>query len=114
MEQQGNNHEVRLKELSQLSDEELYMRFWNLVERLTEPLVDYASTHTTPSIERSVLMRMGFTSLEAQPFVQKSIEQGMIGRGCGAILLTYAQEHDTSIRQAYTALMEVDRWNDIV
>lgn len=114
MEQQVNNYEVRLEELSQLSDEELYLRFWHLAERLVEPLVDYARTHTTPSIERSVLMRMGFTSLEAQPFVQKSIEQGMIGKGCGAILLEYAQKHSTSIRQAYTALMETGRWDDIV
>jgi len=36
---------------------------------VVDPLLEYGRTHTTPSIERSVLLRMGFSSLEAKPLV---------------------------------------------
>ena len=48
--------------LSGLTDEELKVRFWSLAQEIVDPLVELARTHTSPSIERSVLMRMGIDS----------------------------------------------------
>ena len=45
--------------LAELTDEELEARFWELAQRVVDPMVELARTHTSPSIERSVLMRMG-------------------------------------------------------
>ena len=64
--ERGDDFEVRRKALAGLSDEELHRRFWELVDRLVAPLVEEARAHTTPAIERSVLLRMGFSSIEAK------------------------------------------------
>jgi len=56
----------RSKHLQKMTDEELNAYFWQLVEKVVAPLVELARTHTSPSIERSVLLRMGFNSFEAK------------------------------------------------
>ena len=48
--------------LAGLTDEELEARFWELTQEIVDPLVELARTHTSPSIERRVLMRMGIDS----------------------------------------------------
>ena len=65
---------TRREHLKDLSDEALKAYFWHLAEEIVNPLVDLAYHHTTPAIERSVLLRMGFSSLEAKQIVQKTIE----------------------------------------
>ena len=60
-----DDFDTRRAHLRDLSDEELHARFWVLADRIVAPLVDEARTHTTPSIERSVLLRMGLSSVEA-------------------------------------------------
>ena len=42
--------------LAELTDEELEARFWELAQRVVDPMVELARTHTSPSIERSVLI----------------------------------------------------------
>ena len=44
-------------EIEKLSDAELKARFWELANETVAPMVELARTHTSPSIERSVLMR---------------------------------------------------------
>ncbi|MFW6225144.1 MAG: D-ornithine 4,5-aminomutase subunit OraS, partial [Bacteroidota bacterium] len=44
--------------LDKLTDEELNHLFWKKAEKIVNPLIDLAKTHTSPSIERSVLLRM--------------------------------------------------------
>ena len=77
--------EQRREHLRSLSDDELHARFWNLVEQIVAPLVEEARTHTTPSIERSVLLRMGFSSVEARALVEKLNERGLLGHGAGRL-----------------------------
>ena len=48
--------------LEELTDEQLEARFWDLTRQIVDPLVELARTHTSPTIERSVLMRMGIDS----------------------------------------------------
>jgi len=84
--------EKRKLELSRLSDEELNQRFWELSEKIVDPLVKLAYENTTPSIERSVLLRMGFNSLVAKGFVDKCFERGLLGRGAGHVVLKVSAE----------------------
>lgn len=60
-----DDFEQRRAHLKNLSDAELKDLFWKLTEQVVDPLLDLAKTHTSPSVERSVLLRMGFSSLEA-------------------------------------------------
>jgi D-ornithine 4,5-aminomutase subunit alpha len=83
--------EQRRKELSTCTDEELNRIFWELAERIVNPLVDLAYENTSPSIERSVLLRMGFDSLVAKSFVEKCFERGLLGRGAGHVIVKVAE-----------------------
>ena len=56
--------------LRESSDAELEARFWNLAQRCVDPMVELARTHTSPSIERSVLMRMGIDSVTGKAVVE--------------------------------------------
>ena len=51
-----------------------------------------AKENTTPSIERSVLLRMGFSTLEVRPLVEGAIERNLIGKGVGHIVYRVAKE----------------------
>ena len=57
--------EKRRADLRKLSDEQLKSRFWELCTQVMDPIVDLARTHTSPSIERSVLLRMGVDSVSS-------------------------------------------------
>ncbi|MEW5785537.1 MAG: D-ornithine 4,5-aminomutase subunit OraS, partial [Bacillota bacterium] len=63
--------------LQNLDDAQLAQRFWSLTDAVVEPLLDLARSHTSPSIERSVLLRMGFSSLEAAQIVQHCHKHGL-------------------------------------
>jgi D-ornithine 4,5-aminomutase subunit alpha len=103
----------RMKVLATLGDEELYQRFWDLTDQLVAPLLEMAGSHTTPSIERSILLRMGFNSLQANAFIDRCIQAGVIGHGAGALLLTYARQQNIDYQQAFHELMEMDSWPEI-
>lgn len=100
----------RIQQLESLSDEQLYQRFWELTTRLVQPLVEHAYHHTSPSIERSVLLRMGFSSLEAATFVERCVREGCLGQGAGAILVNTARARGISYRAAYDQLLALDDW----
>ncbi len=96
-----------------MSDEELHAHFWRLVGELVAPLIEEARTHTTPSIERSVLLRMGFSSVEAQVLVQRFAERGLLGRGAGRLILELARAKKLSILGAGAALLEGRHWDEL-
>ncbi|MFA7662140.1 MAG: D-ornithine 4,5-aminomutase subunit OraS, partial [Anaerovoracaceae bacterium] len=58
-----DDFEVRRMHIANLTDEELYDRFWALTQQVVEPLLELGRKNTTPSIERAVLLRMGISSL---------------------------------------------------
>ena len=68
--ERADDFDTRRAHLRDLSDEDLHAYFWALVEKIVDPLIEEARTHTTPSIERSVLLRMGFSSIEAKALVR--------------------------------------------
>ncbi|SHJ50776.1 ornithine aminomutase subunit alpha [Paramaledivibacter caminithermalis] len=104
----------RRKHLANLSDEELKQRFWELAEKAVEPLLELARKNTTPSIERSVLLRMGFSSLEAKPLVEGAIDRGLIGKGVGHIVYRISKEKNIPLRQAGLEMIEGKHWDDAV
>ncbi len=103
--------EERRQHLAHLSDEELYARFWELTEKVVEPLLQAGREYTTPAIERSILLRMGFSSLEAQAIVRGVIDHGLMGRGAGHVVWKVSEELGLSIREAGLALAEGMYWD---
>jgi len=109
-----DDFEVRRKHLEDLSDEQLRQRFWDLTDEIVKPLVDLARTHTSPSIERSVLLRMGFSSLEAKDIVDRVADHGLLGKGAGNVVVRVAAGCDMDVREAGLALMEGQCWEEAV
>lgn len=98
--------EERRAELQKLSNAELKARFWELCDQLVDPIVDLARTHTSPSIERSVLLRMGIDSVSSQGVVDRIYRRGLLGKGAGHVLLRLAEKNGTDVRAAAAAILE--------
>ena len=98
--------EQRRHELKQMTDEEIKTRFWTLCDEALDPIVDLARTHTSPSIERSVLLRMGIDSLSAHGVVERIHQAGLLGKGAGHVLLTLAEARGTDVRGAAAAILD--------
>lgn len=90
----------RRKHLANLTDAELKDKFWSLAEKAVNPLIDLAYKNTSPAIERSILLRMGFSSLEAKDIVEKVINNGLIGKGAGHVVYRLAKLENIQIRKA--------------
>lgn len=110
----ADDFEVRRQHLKNMSDEELKQLFWKLTEQVVDPLLDLAKTHTTPSVERAVLLRMGFSSLEAKPLVDGAMDRGLIGFGVGHVVYRISKEKNIPLRQAGLELVEGKHWDDAI
>jgi D-ornithine 4,5-aminomutase subunit alpha len=113
-ERRADDFQSRREHLKNMTDEQLKDYFWQLTEKVVDPLLELARTHTTPSVERSVLLRMGFSSLEAKPLVEGAIDRGLIGHGTGNVIYRIAKEKNISVREAGLALIEGKFWDDAV
>ena len=100
------NFEQRRKELEKLNDSELKTRFWELCNQLVDPIVDLARTHTSPSIERSVLLRMGIDSITAHGVVDRVLEAGLLGKGAGHAVLKVSKKINCTIPEAAAAIIK--------
>ncbi len=110
----ADDFEQRRRHLSTLSDEALEARFWELVQRLVDPLIDEARTHTTPSIERSVLLRMGLASDQAKAIVARGEELGLLGHGMGHLVLELSKTKGLGVRETAEALCAGHHWEVLV
>ena len=110
----ADDFETRRQHLRSMSDEELKAYFWKLAQQTVDPLLEYGRTHTTPSVERSVLLRMGFSSLEAKPIVEEAIARNLIGHGAGNIVYRLSKSTGMSIRDAGVALSKGEMWDQAV
>jgi D-ornithine 4,5-aminomutase subunit alpha len=108
-----DDFEQRREHLKNLTEEELYNRFWELTEEIVKPMVKLAETHTSPSIERSVLLRMGFSSIEAQNIVKEGMKWNLIGKGMGNVVLTYAKLKGIHYLKAGGELSEGNGWDEV-
>jgi D-ornithine 4,5-aminomutase subunit alpha len=96
----------RRKHLEKLNDEQLKDYFFKLTNELVDPLMNLAYEYTTPAIERSVLMRMGFSSLEAKVFVDRLNELDLLKHGAGHVLYLYSKINQKSLRDSYHQFLE--------
>lgn len=103
----------RSSHLKALTDEQLHARFWELARQLTDPMLQMGREYTSPSIERSVLLRMGFSSLEAVALVNKCLEHGLLGHGAGHVVFKAAGAWDLGVREAGRRLIALEDWQDI-
>lgn len=103
----------RREHLKNLNDEELYNRFWSLTEQIVKPMVDLAYKHTSPSIERSVLLRMGFSSLEAGNLVKEGTKWNLLGKGMGNVVLTYSKLKNVPYLKAGEELSRGIGWEKV-
>lgn len=102
----------RRQHLANMSDGELRDYFWSLAEKVVEPLLTLGYENTSPSIERSVLLRMGFSSLEAKPIVDRAMELGLLGHGAGNIIYRLSKSQNMPVREAGLALAEGKLWDE--
>lgn len=100
--------------LSELSEAQLEERFWELANKLVDPIIELAEKNTSPSIERSVLLRMGFSSNEAKTIVDGAIDRGLISKGAGHLVYKLSQEKNISIRDAGMELVHGNMWDYVI
>jgi D-ornithine 4,5-aminomutase subunit alpha len=96
--------------LAGLTDEELHARFWELSRAITDPLVAMAAQHTSPSIERSVLMRMGIDSPTSNAVVAECETRGLLGHGAGHVVLHCMRAWDAAAPAAAARLAAGEGW----
>jgi D-ornithine 4,5-aminomutase subunit alpha len=101
----------RRQHLAGLSDQELKARFWDLAKQVVSPIVEAAKHQTSPSIERSVLLRMGFSSLEAKGIVDNAVKYGYLGKGAGHAVVKLAGLRKISYREAGVQLAKGEGWD---
>lgn len=104
----------RRKHVANMTDEELKARFWELTEKVVDPLLELARTHTSPSVERAVLLRMGFSSLEAKPLVEQAMDHGLMSKGVGHVVYRIAKEKNMDLRAVGLEMVDGKHWDEAV
>ncbi|HOO73698.1 MAG TPA: ornithine aminomutase subunit alpha [Tepiditoga sp.] len=110
MKERNDDFELRAKHLQGMTDEELDKYFWELTEKVVNPLVNLAETHTSQSIERSVLLRMGFNSLQASKLVDRIFEKNLLSKGAGNVIYRVSKELNSDIIKTGTEMVDGKHW----
>jgi D-ornithine 4,5-aminomutase subunit alpha len=108
MQERQDDYEIRRTHLKDLSDADLKKRFLELADQLVDPLLDLAYKNTSKSIERSVLLRMGFNSLEAKAIVDTLNEHDLLRKGAGHCVYVLSKDKKISIREAGLLILNGD------
>ncbi len=106
VEKRADNFEEKRAHLKNLSDEQLKARFWELIGEVVDPLLDLAKENTTVSVERSVLLRMGFSSIEVAKIVENVQNAGMLKYGAGHVVYLASKLNGVSVRDAGLAVAQ--------
>lgn len=113
MKQRNDDFQTRRAHLKNMTDAELKAYFEKLTDQLLDPMLELAYQNTSPAIERSVLMRMGFSSLEAKILTEKMMDYHLLEHGAGHVLYRYAKMNKLSIRNAGLRLMDTKEMEKI-
>ena len=100
----------RRAHLADLTDKQLEERFWELANKLVDPLLQMGYEYTSPAVERSVLLRMGFSSIEAKAIVEGCIEHELMSHGAGNVVYRLSKAENMELREAGVALSEGKLW----
>ncbi len=106
MKERKDDYQERRKHLENMSDDELKKYFFELADKIVDPLVEMGRNHTSKSIERSVLLRMGFSSIEAKEVVDKLAENDLLSKGAGHCVYRLSKDKEMEIRKAGILLAE--------
>lgn len=109
----ADDYQVRREHLANLTDEELKKKFWELAEKIVEPMLELGYKNTTPAVERSVLLRMGFSSLEVKPIVEGVMAKGLMSKGAGNVVWRLSKKLGVSVREAGVGLAEGKYWDEV-
>ena len=101
------------KHLENLSDQEIHDKFWALTQEIIDPLLELGKKNTTPSVERSVVLRLGFSSIEAKAIVEKVMDYGLMSKGAGHVIYVASKENNVSIKEAGLGLIEGKYWDSV-
>lgn len=104
--ERSDDYEVRRKHLANLTDAELKERFWELTEKIVNPMIELAKKYTSPSIERSVLLRMGFNSQQANKIVEILYKKDLLGHGAGNVVLKLSKKENINYLEAGNKIIE--------
>lgn len=107
----ADDYEQRRQHLANLTDEELEKRFWDLAEKVVDPLLELGKKNTTPAVERSILLRMGFSSIEVKPIVEGVMNKGLMRKGAGNVVWRLSKKLGVSVREAGLALADGKHWD---
>ncbi len=101
-----DDFQEKRKHLKDLTDEQLKNKFWDLIGQVVDPLLTLSKENTSVSIERSVLLRMGFSSIEAKSVVEKIENKGLLKYGAGHVGYLASKLNDISIKDAGLGIIE--------
>ncbi|MDR2343838.1 MAG: ornithine aminomutase subunit alpha [Spirochaetaceae bacterium] len=110
--QRRDDFNERRKKFDGMSDEDLYKYFWELTGRVVEPLLELGRKNTSPSIERSVLLRMGFSSPDTKAIVNGCIDRALMGKGAGHVVYRLARAKNIPIKEAGAMLVRGEGWDE--
>lgn len=108
-----DDFEQRRKHIANLSDKELYDRFWELTAQVVDPLLELGRKNTTPSVERAVLLRMGISSLDTQKIVEGCMDRGLMGHGAGHVVYKLSKARNISIKEVGDLLAKGEGWDEV-
>ncbi len=109
--ERNDDFEARRGHLKSMSDQELKAYFLELSEKLVDPLLDLAYKHTSKSIERSILLRMGFSSIECKAIVDMINEKNLLSKGAGQCVYLVSKNKGISIHEAGMLLQNSDEFD---
>lgn len=100
MKERKDDYLLRKKHLENMTDAELKRYFYELADKIVDPLLKLSYENTTKSIERSVLLRMGFSSIQAKEIVDKLHEHNLLSKGSGHCIFKLSKHFKISLQEA--------------
>jgi D-ornithine 4,5-aminomutase subunit alpha len=100
MKERKDDYLVRREHLKKLSNKELRLYFLELSEKIVDPLLDLSYKNTSKSIERSVLLRMGFSSIDSKAIVDILDENNLLCKGAGHSVYLLSLNKKISLEKA--------------
>ena len=108
-----DDYAVRREHLKDMTEEQLKVRFWDLAEQIVDPFLELGMKNTTPAVERSVLLRMGFNSLEVKPIVEGVMAKGLMGKGAGNVVWRLSKKLGKSVKETGIGLAVGKYWDEV-
>ena len=108
----ADDFEQRRQHIANLTDEELYDKFWELTAQVVDPLLELGRKNTTPSVERAVLLRMGISSMDTKAIVEGCMDKGLMGKGAGHVVYKLAKAKGIEIKEAAALLAAGEAWDE--